>query len=99
MKKYPDEFKRQALMLAAQPGMNLRPAESDLGITRGLLYKWHQRYGNPRVHAELCAAAWGTRDHTVATPHPNSATLISKRLNNSISRRQFSCPCAETYSR
>ena len=52
MKKYPDEFKRQALKLAAQPGMNLRPAESDLGITRGLLYKWRQRYGNPRVRAE-----------------------------------------------
>ena len=118
MKKYPDEFKRQALKLAAQPGMNLRPAESDLGITRGLLYKWRQRfrveensadlrpsaereaeakirrlkravrqrerenevllqrirdifghsrqrYGNRRVHAELCAAAW-------ANPRPYS---------------------------
>ena len=57
MKKYPDEFKRQALRLAAQPGMNLRPAESDLRITRGLLYKWHQRYDSPRVHAELFAAS------------------------------------------
>ena len=57
MKKYPDEFKRQALKLAAQPGMNLRPAESDLGITRGLLYKWRQRYGRPRVRADLCAAS------------------------------------------
>ena len=93
IKKYPDEFKRQALTLAAQPGMNLRPAESDLGITRGLLYKWCQRYGKPRFHAER------TRDHTVATPHPTSATLISKRLNNSISRRQCPCPRAETYSR
>ena len=65
MKKYPDEFKRQALKLAAQPVMNLWPAESDLGITRGLLYKWRQRYGNPRVHAELCAAAW-------ANPRPYS---------------------------
>ena len=37
MKKYPDQFKREALKLAAQPGMNLTPAESDQGITRGLL--------------------------------------------------------------
>ena len=34
MKKYPDEFKRQALKLAAQPGMNLWLPDSDLGITR-----------------------------------------------------------------
>ena len=65
MKKYPDEFKRQALMLAAQPGINGSQVESDLGITRGLLYKWRQRYGNPRVRAELCAAAW-------ANPRPYS---------------------------
>ena len=59
MKKLPDEFKRQALKLAAQPGMNLRLPESDLGITRGLVYKRCQRYGNPRFHAELCPASWG----------------------------------------
>ena len=71
MKKYPDEFKRQALKLAAQPGMNGSQVESDLGITRGLLYKWHQRYGSPRVHAELCAAAWGNpRPYSrPSTPH------------------------------
>ena len=35
MKKYPDEFKREALKLAAQPGMKVGQVERDLGITPG----------------------------------------------------------------
>ena len=41
MKRYPEEFlKREALNLAAQPGMKVARVERDLGITPGLLYKW-----------------------------------------------------------
>ena len=43
MKKYPDEFKREALNLAAQPGMKVAQVERDLGIAPGLIYKWRQR--------------------------------------------------------
>ena len=44
MRKYPDELKREALNLAAQPGMKVAQVERDLGITPGLIYKWRQRY-------------------------------------------------------
>ena len=44
MKRYPAELKREALNLAAQPGMKVARVERDLGITPGLLYKWRQRY-------------------------------------------------------
>ena len=44
MMKYPEELKREALNLAAQPGMKVSQVERDLGITPGLLYKWRQRY-------------------------------------------------------
>ncbi|MYA94696.1 MAG: transposase [Chloroflexi bacterium] len=42
--KYSDEFKREALNLAAQPGMRVAQVEQDLGITPGLIYKWRQRF-------------------------------------------------------
>lgn len=40
MRKYQDEFKREALRLAEKEGMTIARVERDLGITRGLLYKW-----------------------------------------------------------
>ena len=33
MMKYPDELKREAISLAAQPGMKVAQVERDLGIT------------------------------------------------------------------
>lgn len=44
MTKYSKEFKREALSLAAQPGMKVAQVEQELGITPGLIYKWRQRY-------------------------------------------------------
>ena len=44
MMKYPDEFKREALKLAAQPGIKVAQVERDLGITPGLIYKCVQRF-------------------------------------------------------
>ena len=43
MRKYPGELKREALNLAAQPGMRVSQVERDLGITPGLIYKWRQQ--------------------------------------------------------
>lgn len=42
--RYSEKLKREALNLAAQPGMTVAKVERDLGITPGLLYKWRQRY-------------------------------------------------------
>ena len=53
MKKYPDEFKREALRLSAQPGMKVAQVERDLGITPGLVYKWRQRYRVDEISDEL----------------------------------------------
>ena len=44
MMEYPDELKREALNLAAKPGMSVAQVERDLGITPGLIYKLRQRY-------------------------------------------------------
>lgn len=43
-KRYTEEFKREALELAAHGEMSLWQIERDLGITAGLLYKWRSRY-------------------------------------------------------
>ena len=39
--KYPDELKREALNLAAKPGMTVAQVERDLGITPGLIGAIH----------------------------------------------------------
>lgn len=39
MMMYPDELKREALNLAAKPGMSVAQVERDLGTTPGLIYK------------------------------------------------------------
>ena len=44
MKRYSEELKRNALLMAAQPGITVARAERELGITPGLIYKWRRRY-------------------------------------------------------
>jgi len=41
---YTDEFKREALELLKSSGKNSRQLEQELGITRGMLLKWRDRY-------------------------------------------------------
>jgi len=43
-KRYPEEFKREALALAASKEVSIAQLERDLGITPGLIYKWRERY-------------------------------------------------------
>jgi len=43
-RKYTEEFRLQALELAKSSGKSLEQIERDLGITRGLLQKWQERY-------------------------------------------------------
>ncbi len=44
MRKYPEELKREAVRLSAEPGMTVAQVEEDFGITHGLLYKWRERF-------------------------------------------------------
>ena len=53
IKRYSDELKREALSLAAQPGVNVAQVERDLGISPGLIYKWRQRYRADEDNDEL----------------------------------------------
>ena len=41
---YSDEFKREALELAENSEKSIAQIERDLGITKGMLYKWRARY-------------------------------------------------------
>jgi transposase len=43
-RKYTEEFKREALELLKSSGKSARQIEQDLGITEGMLLKWHTRY-------------------------------------------------------
>ena len=41
---YTDEFKREALELLKSSGKSAQQLERELGITRGMLLKWRDRY-------------------------------------------------------
>ncbi len=41
---YTAEFRQEALRLLERSGKSVVEVEQELGITPGLLYKWHRRY-------------------------------------------------------
>jgi transposase len=43
-RRYDREFKLEAIRLWRSTGKSAREVEADLGITAGLLYKWHARF-------------------------------------------------------
>ena len=43
-RKYTEEFKLEALQLAASSEKTLASIEQDLGVTSGLLSKWRKKY-------------------------------------------------------
>jgi len=54
---YPEEFKLEALEMLKHSGKTSRQIERDLGITKGLLVKWRDRYqviakGEEQAHLE-----------------------------------------------
>jgi len=53
-KKYTDEFKRDVLAMVAEGNRSVAQLERELDITRGLVYKWQQRY---RVNGETLQAS------------------------------------------
>ena len=52
---YTDEFKRDALELWRSSGKSAAQVEGELGITKGLLLKWRDRY---QVKVIQGAAIW-----------------------------------------
>ena len=56
-KTYTEEFKREALKLAANADMSVAQVERDLGITTGLIYKWRERYRVDATNDELKPSA------------------------------------------
>lgn len=56
-KRYAEEFKREALELAARGDVSIAQLERDLGITAGLIYKWRERYRVDAGDGELKPSA------------------------------------------
>jgi len=54
-KRYAEEFKREALAMAASKDVSIAQLERDLGITAGLIYKWRERYRVDESSGELKA--------------------------------------------
>ena len=52
-KRYTEEFKRDALEMAAKGAVSIAQLERDLGITSGLIYKWRERYRVDDTSSEL----------------------------------------------
>lgn len=55
-KRYAEEFKREALTMAARKDVSIAQVERDLGITAGLIYKWRERYRVDESSGELKAS-------------------------------------------
>ncbi len=53
---YPQEFKLEALELLKSSGKSAAQLERELGITKGLLLKWRDRYQVRRVQGEASLA-------------------------------------------
>jgi transposase len=49
---YTEEFKREALALLKSSGKSAAQIERDLGVTKGLLLKWRERYQVRRTNGE-----------------------------------------------
>ncbi len=54
---YTKEFKLEALELLASSGKSAAQLERELGITKGLLLKWRDRYQVRREQGEVSLAA------------------------------------------
>ena len=55
-RKYTVEFRQEALRLLERSGKGVTAIEEELGITRGLLYKWQGRYGQVSEKGQVKAS-------------------------------------------
>ena len=60
-RQFTDEFKREAIRLASQPGISKSGVSKDLGINANMLHRWaRQQEGNPSKMA-------GSKDEVVSS--------------------------------
>jgi transposase len=60
-RQFTDEFKREAIRLASQPGISKSGVSKDLGINANMLHRWiRQQEGNPSKVA-------GSKNETVSS--------------------------------
>jgi transposase len=60
-RQFTDEFKREAIRLASQPGISKSGVSKDLGINTNMLHRWiRQQEGNPSKVA-------GSKNETVSS--------------------------------
>jgi transposase len=50
-RKFSEEFKREALELTRQPGVNISQVARDIGIGAGLLSRWRREFQNDKTKA------------------------------------------------
>ena len=64
-RKYSQEFKREAVLLASQPGVTLKQIGEELGVNAGMLGRWRRELAE---HDEQAFMGQGNpRDTEVAT--------------------------------
>ncbi|GAA6526129.1 hypothetical protein IDVR_19250 [Intrasporangium sp. DVR] len=79
-KNYSEEFRRQAVDLyESTPGATVRGIAEDLGIERGTLRHWLERYGTGKK-----TAANGTLTRTPLTTRRSSST-VSAGIDSTVS--------------
>ena len=93
---YTDEFKREALQLLQTSGKSAQQLERELGITKGMLVKWRDRYqlkqtptGEPQLEpSDLEAAQREIRRLERELRQVTEEREILKKAVNIFSRNQ-----------
>ena len=76
-RKFSEEFKREALELARQPGVNISQVARDIGIGAGLLSRWRRELQNDK--AKAFSGSGVPRDQEMATLKRELARVKKER--------------------
>ena len=76
-RKFSEEFKREALELTRQPGVNISQVARDIGIGAGLLSRWRRELQNDKAKA-FCGSGV-PRDQEMATLKRELARVKKER--------------------
>jgi transposase len=76
-RKFSEEFKREALELTRQPGVNISQVARDIGIGAGLLSRWRRELQNDK--AKAFSGSGVPRDQEMATLKRELARVKKER--------------------
>jgi transposase len=76
-RKFSEEFKREALELTRQPGVNITQVARDIGIGAGLLSRWRRELQNDK--AKAFSGSGVPRDQEMATLKRELARVKKER--------------------